>query len=665
MDVNKRYLELIEILNKLNYEYYTLDNPSLDDLEYDRYMQELLIIEESNPEIIKLDSPSVKVGGKVLEKFEKVTHSQPMLSLSNVFDENEIMHFHQKIKKEGINPRYVCELKIDGLAVSLIYKDGFLIKATTRGDGIVGEDITNNVKTIKSIPLKLKKNIDIEVRGEIFMSKKNLDILNQKQKEQKEPTFQNTRNIAAGSMRQLDSKVVAERNLDAFLYQLINPNDYNIDNHFESIEFIKKNGFKTDNNVKKCSDIKEVLSFIDYWNEKRSSLDYEIDGIVIKLDNIKEQEKLGFTSKYPKWATAYKFPAIMRETKIKNIFFTVGRTGQITPNAYLEPVLLAGSKISKATLHNEDFILSKKIKINDIVFIRKAGDVIPEVVKVNLSRRGNDVIDFKMIKKCPICNSELVKKDSEIDYFCVNIFCSGINKEKIIHYCSRDALNIEGFGEKIIEELYDEKIITKITDIYNLKNSYKELLNIEGFGEKKIDNILLSIEKSKEKSLEKLIFGLGISNIGVKKSKILAQKFKTLDNLIDSKVEELEVINDIGKIISQNIIDYFKDDENLKMIEKMKLQGVNMELVVNNNSNSEIFSDKIYVITGSFEKYKREEIKEIIELGNGKVSSSISKNTSVLIMGNKPGSKYDKALSLNIEIWEENQFEKIMKEGKL
>lgn len=665
MNVKERYLELIEIIKKLNYEYYTLDNPSLTDAEYDRYMQELLKIEKNNPAIIKKDSPSFKVGGKVLEKFEKVTHNIPMLSLGNVFNEAELLSFDEKIKKENIKPKYVCELKIDGLAVSLIYKNGYFEQAATRGDGVIGENITNNVKTIKSIPLKLKENIDLEVRGEIFMSKKNFEILNKQQLEKNEPVFQNTRNIASGTIRQLDSKIVAKRNLDVFLYQLVNYDEFNLNKHSETLEYIKNIGFKTDFNIKKCDNIDEVLDYINHWTKKREELEYEIDGIVIKLNNIYDQKKIGFTAKYPKWATAYKFPAMMRETKIKDIFFTVGRTGQVTPNAILEPVLLSGSNISKATLHNEEFVKNKNIKINDFVFVRKAGDVIPEVVKVNFERRDDTVIDFKMITKCPICNYKLEKKEKESDYFCINEFCPAINREKIIHYCSRTAMNIDGLGEKIIEELYRREFIKNIADIYILKNYYNELITIDGFGEKKVNKILISIEESKTKSLEKLIFGLGISNVGAKKAKILAEKYKDIDLLINTTVEELEIINDIGKIIAQNIVDYFSNEENINLINILKNNDVNMKIIRSGFNVNNQFSNKNFVITGSFNNYKRDYIKEVIENSNGKVSNSVSKNTNILIMGENPGSKYDKALSLNIEIWSELKFENIMKEGIL
>ena len=656
MDKEKRINELIEIINKLNYEYYTLDNPSVSDQEYDRYMQELIKLETSYPEYVRDDSPTTRIGGETLTDFVKVNHKIPLLSLSNVFNESEVRSFDEKIKREGIIPKYVCELKIDGLAVSLTYEKGKLVRGATRGDGVIGEDITSNVKTIKTIPLRLREDIDIEVRGEIFMSKETLNKLNQDRIKASLEPFKNPRNAAAGSVRNLDPKVTSSRKLEVFLYQLPNPLDYNIINHENSLEFMNKLGLRINPNIKVVNDIEGVLEYIQEWESKRDSLPYEIDGIVIKLDNVKDQLKLGYTVKYPKWAVAYKFPALEVVTKLKDIIFTVGRTGQITPNAYLEPVLVAGSVIRRATLHNEKNIIDKDIRIGDMVVLRKAGDVIPEVVSVKKDRRTGNETPFKMIDKCPICNSKLVKKEEEADYFCLNKDCNARKIEEIIHFASRDAMNIDGLGEKIIEDFYNLGFLKKISDIYNLHKYQEELKELEGFGDKSITNLLEAIEDSKNNSLEKLIFGLGIRQVGSKNAKVLAKQYLSLDNLMSTNIEELKNIPDIGEVIAVNLVTYFKDKENIEIINELKRIGLNtnylgMVEVLNNNEN---IYGKTFVITGTLSK-PREEIKEILESLGGKVTNSVTSKTDILIVGEEAGSKYDKALKLNIKIWDENE----------
>lgn len=661
--IEKRYNELIEIINKLNYEYYTLDKPSVSDQEYDRYIQELTKIELENPNIVRSDSPSVRVGGKVLDEFTKVNHEIPMLSLGNVFNEDELIKFDERIKKEVSNPSYVCELKIDGLSVSLKYENGRFVRGATRGDGTIGEDITHNVKTIKSIPLKLNEDIDIEIRGEIFMSKDVFNKLNEEREKNNEELFQNPRNAAAGSIRQLDSKIAAKRNLDAFLYHLPNALEYGINTHYNALEYIKKLGLKINPNIKRVKNINEVIDYISYWTEKREELPYEIDGIVIKLDNLNDQQKLGFTAKYPKWATAYKFPALEVLTKLTDIIFTVGRTGQVTPNAVLEPVRVAGSTIRRATLHNEDYVIGKGLKIGDIVSIRKAGDVIPEVVEPIIDRRTGEEKDFIMIHNCPICNSKLVKKEDQADYFCLNKECPARHIEGLIHFVSRDAMNIDGLGERIIEDFYNMGYIRNFTDIYKLSDKKEELMELEGFGEKSVNNLLVAIEDSKNNSLEKLLFALGIRQVGSKTAKLLAQKFNSLDNLMSASYDTLNDIKDIGGIIAQNIIDYFKNDGNVKIISELKEIGVNTKYlgktdIVNTNDN--VFG-KTFVLTGTLEKYTRDELKEILENLGGKVTGSVSKKTDVIIVGKDPGSKYDKAKELNIEIWNEETLNNYVK----
>lgn len=658
MDIKKRIDELVQIINEADYNYHTLDNPTISDQEYDKYLRELFELENEYKEYIREDSPTQRVGGKVLDEFAKITHKIPMMSLSNVFNEEEIRNFDERIKKEGFNPKYECELKIDGLSVSLIYEKGKFISASTRGDGTVGEDITENVKTIKTIPLKLNEDIDIEVRGEIYMSKNVFENINKNRIQNGLTPFQNPRNAAAGSVRQLDSKIAAKRKLDSFIYHLPNPEDYNIKTHNEALNFMKKLGFKVNPNNKLVDNINEVMEFINYQTENRDKLPYEIDGIVIKVNNINEQKELGFTAKYPKWATAYKFPAKEVLTRLKDIIFTVGRTGQITPNAVLEPVLIQGSTVKKATLHNENYVIEHDIKIGDIVSIIKAGDVIPAVLGPKKERRTGEEKEFKMITKCPICNSFLIKEKDQADYFCPNEHCEARKIEALIHFVERDAMNIDGLGEKIIEDLYNLKYIKNISDIYELNKYKKDIMELEGYGEKSVNNLLEAIENSKNNSLERLLFGLGIRQVGTKTAKILSKHYITLENIINATKEELNNIHDIGNIIADNIINYFKEERNLREINKLKELGLNMKYL----NNSEIINNinitgKTFVITGTLSK-GRDEIKQLIEKNGGNITTSVSKKTDVVIVGEEPGSKYTKALELGITIWKEEDLEK-------
>lgn len=656
-NVKKRINELIEILKKANEEYYLLDNPSLTDQEYDRYMGELISLEERYPEYKREDSPTVNVGTKVQDKFNKVTHQIPMLSLGNVFNEDEVRLFDERIRKED-TPKYVCELKIDGLAISLTYEKGVLVRGATRGDGVVGEDITKNIQTIKSIPLILNKEIDIEVRGEVYLSKASLEEINKEREKNGETLFQNCRNAAAGSVRNLDPNITRERNLDCLIYHLPNPLDYGITTHFEALKFMKDLGFTTNYEVNELVDnIGEVWEYIKKWTLKRSSLPYDIDGIVIKVNDIKMQGKLGYTAKVPRWATAYKFPAEEVVTRLIDIIFTVGRTGKITPNAILEPVRVAGTTIRKATLHNEDNVTTKDIRVHDYVVIRKAGDVIPEVVRPLIERRKGEEVPFKMINCCPICGTTIVRKENEADYYCPNNLCPARKIENIIHFASREAMNIDGMGESVIEDLYNEGFITTIVDIYNIDNYKDELINLEGYGVKKIENLKVAIEKSKSNSLEKLLFGLGIRNVGAKIAKILARHFKTLDNLMNATIEELTNINDIGGVIAASIKEYFDDKENINIINRLKELEVNMSYVnTSSYEEKDEFKGKTFVLTGTLINITREKASEIIENLGGRVSSSVSSKTSCVIVGDNPGSKYDKARSLNIPIWQEEEF---------
>ncbi len=652
IDIKKRVEELTKILNDANYNYYVKDEPTITDQEYDKYMRELENIELEYPRYASKNSPTKRVGGEVIEKFEKVVRDKPMLSISDVFSEDEVRDFIRKVEDE-VSPEYVCEQKIDGLGVSLIYEAGKLVRGVTRGDGLVGEDITHNVRTIKSIPLELTKPVDIEVRGEIFMHKSTLEKLNKKREEEGKPKLQNVRNAAAGSIRQLDSKVAAERELDNFVYYLPNPSDFGIKTHLEALQFMGDLGFKINPHNKLVKNIDEIISYIEKEAETRKSLSYEIDGIVIKVNDVSLQEKLGNTAKYPRWAVAYKFPAEEVLTKLTDIIFTVGRTGRITPNAVLEPVIVMGSTIRRATLHNEDYVNAKGLKIGDIVSIRKAGDVIPEVVDAKLERRNGTEKDFKMISECPMCHEKIVKKDGNVDYYCVNPKCPKRNIEGIIHYVSRDALNIEGLGDEIVEELYNLGFVRSIVDLYSLGDKKKQIMEFDGYGEKSLNKIIDNIEASKNSSLERLLFGLGIKEIGSKTAKILASNFGSMDSLMSASMEELESIRDIGHITALSVYEYLK--ENKELIEKLKSLGINMKYLGKNMGLNEFISGKKFVITGTIDGYGRKEIKELIESYNGTVSESVSKNTDIVIVGSNPGSKYQDALRLNIMIWDNDK----------
>lgn len=652
IDIKKRVEELTKILNDANYNYYVKDEPTITDQEYDKYMRELENIELEYPRYASKNSPTKRVGGEVIEKFLKVVRDKPMLSISDVFSEDEVRDFIRKVEDE-VSPEYVCEQKIDGLGVSLIYEAGKLVRGVTRGDGLVGEDITHNVRTIKSIPLELTKPVDIEVRGEIFMHKSTLEKLNKKREEEGKPKLQNVRNAAAGSIRQLDSKVAAERELDNFVYYLPNPSDFGIKTHLEALQFMGDLGFKINPHNKLVKNIDEIISYIEKEAETRKSLSYEIDGIVIKVNDVSLQEKLGNTAKYPRWAVAYKFPAEEVLTKLTDIIFTVGRTGRITPNAVLEPVIVMGSTIRRATLHNEEYVKAKGLKIGDIVSIRKAGDVIPEVVDAKLERRNGTEKDFKMISECPMCHEKIVKKDGNVDYYCVNPKCPKRNIEGIIHYVSRDALNIEGLGDEIVEELYNLGFVRSIVDLYSLGDKKKQIMEFDGYGEKSLNKIIDNIEASKNSSLERLLFGLGIKEIGSKTAKILASNFVSMDSLMTASMEELESIRDIGHITALSVYEYLK--ENKELIEKLKSLGINMKYLGKNMGLNEFISGKKFVITGTIDGYGRKEIKELIESYNGTVSESVSKNTDIVIVGSNPGSKYQDALRLNIMIWDNDK----------
>lgn len=657
-NIKLRMDELIDIINEASIKYYVDDNPSITDQEYDDYYNELLKLEEKYPDLKRSDSPTLRVGGKVVDKFEKVTHESPMLSFDDIFNEDEIVLFDERIKKTCPNATYTLEPKMDGLSGSLLYEKGVLKRAATRGDGLIGENITHNVETIKSVPLRLNKELDIEVRGEIYMSKASFEKCNKEKEKRGENLFANPRNAAAGSVRQLDSKIAAKRNLDFMAYFIPNPDKYGIKTQGESLAFLKELGFKTNYNLNGLAkNINDIINYIDDLGSKRPNLPFEIDGVVLKVNSLEDEAKLGFTERVPRWGIAYKFPAEEVLTTLKEIKFTVGRTGKITPNALFSPVHVAGSVISKATLHNEDYCLDKDVRVGDVISIRKAGDVIPEVVEVKKERRTGKEVPFKMIENCPMCASKLVKEDA--NYFCKNDLCPARKMEGLIHFASRNTMNIDGLGERIIEDFYNMGFIKSISDIYLLSNHKEDLIELEGFGEKSVNNLLESIENSKNNSLEKVLFALGIRHVGKKTAKILAKRYKNIDNIINANIDELTNVNDIGEIIAKSVRTYFDDPLNLKLIEDLKKLGLNFEY--KNDSSDDTLSGMTFVLTGTLEKYKREELTKILEDKGAKVTSSVTKKTTGVIVGDKPGSKYDKALKLGVKIYKEEDALNIIK----
>ncbi|MDE6656733.1 MAG: NAD-dependent DNA ligase LigA [Anaeroplasmataceae bacterium] len=652
MNALERINELKEILNQASYEYYVLDHPTLEDYEYDRYMEELIRLENEHPDLRTADSPTNKIGGEVLSRFEKVVHTTKMMSLSDAFSFDELMDFDARVKKEAPSATYCCELKIDGLSVALRYESGILTLGATRGNGEIGENITNNVKTIKSIPLSLKNKNTLEVRGEIFMPKKSFQALNEERALNEEELFANCRNAAAGSIRQLDSKVAAKRNLDAFLYYLL---DDTSATQAEALETMKKLGFKVNSLYKHCETMEDVFTYINEMAEKRPDLPYDIDGIVIKVNEKNLYPVIGETVKYPKWAIAYKFPPEEVKTKLLDITFQVGRSGVITPVANFKPVFVQGSLVSKATLHNEDYILMKDIHINDMVLIRKAGDVIPEVVRPIKEERTSEMVPFKMIEICPCCKTPLIRKPGEADYFCMNPDCSEKQVNRLIHFASKPAYNIDSLGDKLVLQLFEAKYLKSIADIFTLKEHYEELIALPGLGVKSIDHLLEAIEGSKKNNLNSLLFGLGIKHCGAKISTLICKNFKTMDSIMNATFEELSSINDIGEAIAYELTEFMKQEENRSLIEQLKAHGLNMEyqsLEVHEN----YFTNKKCVLTGTLDSMGRNEAKKLIEGFGGSLSDSVSAKTDILILGANPGSKYDKAKKLGIYIMEEQEF---------
>lgn len=659
MDAKKRIDELRQLLNRYNYEYHTLDNPTVSDQEYDALLHELIHLEEEYPEYKSEDSPTVRVGDTILDKFEKVEHDVPMMSLGNAFNEDDLRSFDDKIRKLIPNVTYNVELKIDGLAGSLKYEGGRLVQGATRGNGQVGENITSNIKTIKSIPLSIPYLLPLEVRGEIFMSKKSFQSANEDRANEGKELFKNPRNAASGSIRQLDSKVVAARNLDMFIYAVVNPEDHGITSHHESLAFAKSLGFHVNKQSRTFDSIDDVWNFIQEFTEQRNDLKYDIDGIVIKVDDITSYDTIGYTAKSPKWAIAYKFPAEEVITQIHDISFQVGRTGQITPVANLAPVIVQGSTVSRATLHNEDYVKDKDIREGDFVVIKKAGDIIPEVVRVVTERRTGHEEEFQMIHTCPVCDSTLERQEGEADFYCINPHCEAKKIEGLIHFASRKAMNIEGLGERIIEQFYNDGLLTSITDIYTLHQHRMDLVVKEGFGQKSIQKLLDNIEHSKDNNLDKFLFGLGIRHVGEKVSTVLAKHYPELELLFDATEEELIAIHEIGDVIASSVVSYFQDEQNRDMLLELKLLGVNF-VYTSNIQEKEEFTGKTFVLTGKLEYYKRSEAKQLIESLGGKVTGSVSNKTDFVVAGTDAGSKLTKAQELGVTVLTEEAFKALL-----
>jgi len=658
VQLEQRVKELNQLLHDTGYAYYVLDQPLVPDAVYDQYLQELLEIETEYPDLIFPDSPTQRVGGTILQGFNKVSHTHPMLSLSNAFGRDDLDDFDRRIRSSiGDEFTYVCELKIDGLAISLSYENGVFVRGATRGDGRVGEDITENLKTIRSIPLRLKKPVTLEVRGEAYMPKKSFISLNEFRVANEEEKFANPRNAAAGSLRQLDPKIAASRNLSIFVYSIGGDGEaLGIDSHADALNYLDELGFNTNKERQVCETIDEVQTYIEKWTDQRLELPYEIDGIVIKINRYVHQQDLGFTAKSPRWATAYKFPAEEVKTKLIDIELTVGRTGVLTPTAILEPVQVAGTTVGRASLHNEDLIREKDIRIGDTVIIRKAGDIIPEVVAVVLAERNEQATAFEMPTHCPVCESELVRIEGEVALRCVNPQCPAQITEGIIHFVSRNAMNIDGLGEKVVEQLFREGLIRDVSDLYTVTK--EQLVQLERMGEKSATNLVDSIIASKQNSMERVLFGLGIRHVGEKAARILSEEFGDIVTLSKATSEQLVAIHEIGDKMADSVISYFDNEEVQELIRRLEHVGVNLSYKgkkVDLSNLDHFLTGKTVVLTGKLEQLTRQEAKEKIELLGGTVSGSVSKKTDIVIAGEDAGSKLDKANSLNIPVWDENR----------
>lgn len=664
MDIEKRVAELRELLNYYSRKYYVEDNPEVSDYEYDKLYHELLDLESENPELITPDSPTRRVGGQAVDAFNKVIHEVKMESLTDVFSTAELYDFDQRVRESlrGETIEYVVEKKIDGLSVSLEYENGIFVRGSTRGDGITGEDVTGNLKTIRSIPLRLNLPKDLvlpylEVRGEVFMAKKDFIELNERQVAMDQKLFANPRNAAAGSLRQMEPSVTASRKLGIFVFNIQRIEGKELFTHSESLTFLKLLGFKISPDFKVCTSMDEAVKEIEAIGEQRGNLPYETDGAVAKINSLAQREFLGSTSKAPRWAVAYKYPPEIKKTRIKDIIIQVGRTGALTPNAVLEPVRLAGTTVSRATLHNEDFIKERDIRIGDTVLVRKAGEIIPEVVEVDFAGRPENTEPFVMPEKCPVCGAPAVRDEQGAVIRCTGIECPARLFRSLVHFASRDAMDIEGLGPALIDMLLDKELIKGIPDLYKLKERRNELIGLERMGEKSVDNLLSSIEHSKENDLSKLIYGLGIRHIGLRAAKLAAEHFKTMDSLMNASREEIQSINDFGGKMAESLESFLKQEQTRHTISLLKDFGVNM--VSKSGKREGAFSGLTFVLTGSLPTYSRSEATKMIEEKGGKVSSSVSKKTSYVLSGSDAGSKLDKAVQLGVTIIDEETFLKM------
>lgn len=657
--------QLVDLLNQYAYEYYVLDRPSVTDAEYDSYYQSLKSFEAAHPEWLRSDSPTQRVGDVINDGFEKVEHGTRLYSLDNAFNASDLKEFDRRVQSEvGSSVSYHCELKIDGLAVALSYRDGQLVQAATRGDGRVGEDVTANVRTIQPIPLALREPIDLDVRGEIYMPKESFRRLNQAKEEAGEQGFANPRNAAAGTLRNLDPKVTARRRLNIFLYTLVHPENYDIETQYEALNFLEKMGLRINHERQVFETMEDVLSFIEEMSAKRHDLPYDIDGIVIKVNELALQTKLDYTAKAPRWAIAYKFPAEQAETEILDIQWTVGRTGVVTPTAIMEPVQLAGSVVSRATLHNTDLMREKDIRIGDRVLIHKAGDIIPEVIRVDLSARSAGSQPYPMITKCPSCGSDLVHLEEEVALRCVNPNCPAQARERVIHFASRNAMDIDSLGEKRVHQLFDANLLQHLTDLYRLEE--QEIAGLDRMGPKSARKLVQAVEVSKENSLEHLLFGLGIRHVGANTAQLLAEHFQTMEQLAKASTDDILAIDGIGDIIAESIRAFFENDETQKMLDDLKQLGLNMTYLSSDTENEELvqkFEGQTIVLTGKLEHYTRSELKGLLEASGAKVTGSVSGNTDLLIAGENPGSKLAKAESLDVPIWSEEELMHELEKG--
>ena len=660
--VQEEISKLVSLLNKYSYDYYVEDNPQISDTEYDTLYKQLEKLEENHPEYILENSPTQRVGDRVLDEFEKITHKVPMLSLSNTFSTEDLRDFDARVSKlvPGHNVEYICELKIDGLAISIKYENGRLVSAATRGDGSVGEDVTENIKTIFSIPKVLKDNRTFEVRGEVYLPRKSFELLNSERESNNEVLFANPRNAAAGSLRQLDSKITAKRRLSAFIYSIVG--DDSIVSQENALNTAKEYNLPVNPNFKLCKNIDEVIDYINYWTEHKKNLPYDIDGIVIKVNSYSTQEEVGYTQKSPRWATAYKFPEEELATKLLDVELSVGRTGIITPVAILDPIVISGSTVSKASLHNKDIIEELDIHIGDMVVVKKAGEIIPKVVRVVRELRTEGSTKYTMPNTCPSCGQQTYTKENDPFTRCKNPDCPDQNIRRIIHFASRDALNIEGLGDKVVTTLYEKGIIAHTIDLFSLER--EKLISLDRMGEKSVDNLLNAIENSKQNSLDKVIFALGILNVGKKAGKILAEKYLNLTNLMNATLDELVNLDDVGQITAESILDYLSDENNIKFINDLIKVGMNPQYEVQEVNTDNIFAGKTVVLTGKLVELTRNEAKEYLEKYGAKVTGSVTSKTDLVIAGEKAGSKLAKAEQLGIRVINEEEFANMVREVK-